>query len=426
MKRLPLFAAVLALAAAACTAPPREPAQTDGTPVAEPAEALAPGEARPALVAGNAEFAVDLYRRLGAGNLFFSPIGIATAFGMVQAGARGETGREIARTLRYPLAGEQLHATLGPLARELALDQPGRRLAVANALWVQSGYPLLPPYVQTLGAHYGAPPTSLEFEDDRSGAAAAISRWAEQNTNGRIRNLLAPDDLHPRTRLVLTNTVWFKADWQRQFEAAATRHRDFFAGGATPVKVRMMHEREARFRHLDGGSFDAIELPYRGEEMSMIVFLPRARDGLGAFERELTGARLGEWTNALRSAEYKVVDLALPKIELQTRYDLPVPLREMGMRLVYTDHSDLSGISNAEGLMIDRAIHQTFLLVDEKGTEAAAATAITIRPVSAPPTPQVRFHADHPFFFVIRDNRSGALLFMGRIEAPAAAAAEGG
>ncbi|HEX9933165.1 MAG TPA: serpin family protein [Allosphingosinicella sp.] len=425
MHRLPYFATVLALGAAACTAPPSEPAQTEAAPPAEFAETVPPSEARPALVAGNAEFAVDLYRRLGSGNLFFSPIGISTAFGMVQAGARGETGREIAQAMRFRLGGEQLHATLGPLARELAIDQPGRRLAVANALWVQTGYPLLPAYTQTLGTHYGAPPTSLDFEDDRAGAAAAISRWAEQNTNGRIRNLLAPDDLHPRTRLVLTNTVWFKADWQREFEAAATRERDFFVPAGPPVKVRMMHEREARFRHLDGGSFDAIELPYRGEEMSMLVFLPKARDGLPAFERELTGARLSEWTNALRAAEHKVVDLALPKIELRTRYDLPAPLKEMGMRLVYTDHSDLSGISNAERLMIDRAIHQTFLLVDEKGTEAAAATAITIRPVSAPPTPQVRFHADHPFFFLIRDNRSGALLFMGRIEAPSAPRTEG-
>jgi len=424
MRTCPLCAAALALTFAGCAAPPAEP-RAEAPAAAAPAEAapasVAPGEERQALVAGNAEFAIDLYRRLGAGNLFFSPAGISTAFGMAQAGARGETALEIARALRYPLAGEPLHSTLGPLTRELVLDQPGRRLAVANALWVQTGYPLLPAYTRTLGTHYGAPPTSLDFEGDRAGAAAAISRWAEQNTNGRIRDLLAPDDLHPRTRLVLTNTVWFKADWQRQFEAGATRERDFFVRGGAPVKVRMMHQREAQFRHLDGGGFDAIELPYRGEEMSMLVFLPKTRDGLPAFERELTGANLRAWTDTLRSAEPKVVDLALPKIELRTRYDLPVPLQEMGMRLVYTEASDLSGISTAERLLIDRAIHQTFLLVDEKGTEAAAATAITIRPVSAPPTPQVRFHADHPFFFLIRDNRSGALLFMGRIEAPAPA-----
>ena len=285
-----------------------------------------------------------------------------------------------------------------------------------DVIFLDTGYH----FVETLGTAYGARPTSLDFEGDRAGAAAAISRWAEQNTNGRIRNLLAPEDLHPRTRLVLTNTVWFKADWLRQFGAGATRERDFFVRGGTAVATPMMHEREAQFRHLDGGSFDALELPYRGEEMSMLVFLPKARDGLPAFERELSGAALNGWIEALRTAEPKVVDLALPKIELSTRYDLPTPLKEMGMRLVYTDSADLSGVTAAEALLIDRAIHQTFLLVDEKGTEAAAATAITMRPVSAPPTPQVRFHADHPFFFLIRDNRSGAVLFMGRIEAPAA------
>lgn len=419
MRKPALLAAAFAFATGACTAPPSGPAHQEGAALAGPAEDVPPGEARPALVAANADFAVDLYRRLGAGNLFFSPAGIATAFGMVQAGARGETAREIAQALRFPLAGEQLHATLGPLARELALDAPGRRLAVANALWVQTGYPLDPAYARTLGMHYRAPPRSLDFDGDRAGAAAAISRWAEESTNGRIRNLLAPADLHPRTRLVLTNTVWFKADWQHQFAAGRTRERDFFAPGRPPVKVRMMHQREASFRHLDGGSFDALELPYRGDEMSMLVFLPKARDGLPAFERELTGARLVEWSEALRAAQGTVVDLALPRIELRTRYDLPAPLQEMGMRLVYTEASDLSGISSAEGLMIDRAIHQTFLIVDEKGTEAAAATAITIRPVSAAPDPEIRFHADHPFFFVIRDNRTGALLFMGRIEAPA-------
>ena len=152
----------------------------------------------------------------------------------------------------------------------------------------------------------------------------------------------------------------------------------------------------------------------------MLVFLPKARDGLPAFERELTGAKLGQWSEALRTAERKVVDLALPKIRLQTRYDLPAPLQEMGMRLAFADAADFSGITDAEALLIDRAIHQTFLLVDEEGTEAAAATAITMRPISAPPPPQVRFHAEHPFFFVIRDNRSSAILFIGRIEAPPA------
>ena len=412
--------AVLVLGSSACTAP-RE-AELRATPVqVEQVPALPAAGARPALVAGNIEFALDLYRRLGEGNLFFSPVGISTAFGMAQAGARGETAREIAGALRYRLAGDQLHATLGPLARELALNEPGRRLAIANSLWVQTGYPLLPAYTQILGTAYGAPAANLDFARDRPGAAAAISRWAEQNTNGRIRNLLAADDLHPLTRLVLTNTVWFKADWQRQFEPRATREREFFAGGAEPVKVRMMHEREARFRHLDGGRFDALELPYQGEEMSMLVFLPKDRAGLPAFERELDGPRLQQWTDALRSAERKAVDLALPKIELRTRYDLPAPLKEMGMRLAYAKGADFSGISTAESLLIDRAIHQTFLLVDEKGTEAAAATAITMRAVSAAPTPEVRFHADHPFFFVIRDNRSGALLFIGRIASPAAA-----
>jgi serpin B len=175
------------------------------------------------------------------------------------------------------------------------------------------------------------------------------------------------------------------------------------------------------FRHLDRPGFSAIELPYRGEEMSMIVFLPKARDGLPAFERELAPAKLEEWMGALTARERQRVDLALPKIQLETRYDLPPALMAMGMRLAFSNNSDLGGITDVERLKVDRAIHQTFLLVDEKGTEAAAVTAVTIIPTSAPAPPQIRFHADHPFFFLIRDNRSGATLFMGRIEEPQAA-----
>jgi serpin B len=152
--------------------------------------------------------------------------------------------------------------------------------------------------------------------------------------------------------------------------------------------------------------------------MSMIVFLPKARDGLPAFERELTPGRLEEWIGTLTAGERQRLDLALPKIQLETRYDLPPALMGMGMRLVFSNHSDLGGITDAERLKVDRAIHQTFLLVDEKGTEAAAVTAITIVPTGAPAPPQIRFHADHPFFFMIRDNRSDATLFMGRIETP--------
>jgi serine protease inhibitor len=418
MKKLGLVAgfALLAGCVAPETAPPADPPLKQG---AAPSGPVAHGTEEQGLVQGSTAFGIDLYRKFAATetNIFLSPISISTAFAMVQAGARGETAAEMARTLRYNRE-DRLHPEMGALIRRLPIRQEGRQFTLANALWVQQGYVLRPEYLQTVERNYGAKPALLDFRS-RPEAARAINRWAEQSTNGRIRNMISPTDLDPDTRLVLANAVWFKADWQQQFNAARTSPRDFHPRGGAVVRTPFMHQ-IGSFRHLDRPGFQAIELPYRGEEMSMIVFLPNARDGLPAFERELTPARLEEWMGALTARERQRVDLALPKIQLETRYDLPPPLMAMGMLLAFSNKSDLGGITDVERLKVDRAIHQTFLLVDEKGTEAAAATVISVVPTSAPAPPQIRFHADHPFFFLIRDNRSGATLFIGRLEAPPA------
>jgi serpin B len=411
---------LLAVAIAGCAAPTRDP-----TPPAEPqqqAEApprepeAAPGEEREAVARSTLAFGLDLYKRLSPTdrNLFFSPAGLSAAFGMVQAGARGETEAQIAQVLRWRLSRERLHPALGGLLRALPIDAEGRKLTVANALWVQQGYGLRPDYVSTLSTHYGARATSVDFENGAAAAAAAISAWAERNTNGRIRRLIGPADLRADTRLVLTNTIWFKADWLIPFNAGATHDGDFRVEGGPPQRTRFMRMRRD-FRFLEGPGFRAAELPYRGEEMSMLVFLPTA--GIDAFERDLDPERLESWIDSLRASERRHLDLLLPKLRLETRYDLPGTLSAMGMPIAFTNSADFTGMTDEERLKIDRAIHQTFLLIDEKGTEAAAATVISMVPVSVPP-PAIPFHADRPFFFLIRDNRSGAVLFMGRIGAP--------
>ena len=413
-----VFALMLVLAACAPRAsePVPDPAAQPAAP-AEPADAVPPGPDAAAVARGTTAFGIDLYRRLAREerNLFFSPLSISGAFGMVHAGARGETEAEIARVLHYSLPQARLHPALGALLRGLPLDQPGRKLTVANALWVQQGYGLLPDYVRLLGDHYGAAPQTADFVGAAPEAAARINRWAEQNTNGRIRNLLRAGDLTPMTRMVLTNAVWMKADWLRQFDRQATRPRPFFAAGGGSAAIPFMHQ-EGRFRHLDRPGFQAIELPYRGEELAMIVLLPKTRDGLGALERELDAGRLEQWIDELRRSEPQLVDLAFPKIELETRYQLARTLQDMGIRLAFGAQADFSGIGGRRDLVIDKAIHQTFLLVDETGTEAAAVTAIIMAESSAPRS--IRFHAEHPFLFLIRDNRSGTLLFMGRLVEP--------
>ncbi|MFN3943408.1 MAG: serpin family protein [Allosphingosinicella sp.] len=418
------FALPLLALLAGCAVPGAAPEEQGRAGAAQGAPAwpaVAAGEEPAAVVRGTARFGVDLYRHLAAeeGNLFFSPVGIVTAFGMAQAGARGATEAEIARVLHYPLPNERLQPALGSVLRALPIAAEGRQLTVANALWVHRDQPLRAEYAELLRAQYGAAPEQADFELRRAEAAARINAWAERNTNGRIRNLIGPDDLDAQTRLVLTNAVWMKADWYHPFEPGATERRAFHAAAGPPAQVPFLRTKERAFRHIDRPELQAIELPYRGEELSMIVMLPKGGGGIGAFERQLSADRLEAWQAELRAAEPVVVDLALPKIRLATRYRLESALRALGMAVAFSGDADFSGIGGDEDLAIDKAIHQTFLQVDEQGTEAAAATGLVIRTVSAPPPPQARFHADRPFFFLIRDNRSGALLFMGRIAAPA-------
>ena len=406
----------LALLAAACSPAGDAAVQRNEQPsAARPTPEQVPDN----VAEGQAAFGVALYRELAAqpGNVFLSPVSISTALAMAYAGARGETAAEMARTLRYP--DGDLHAGMGSLLGTMDLDAEGRKLAVANALWIQQGYPIRAEYRELLGRHYGAEPRSLDFEKNREAAAATINRWAEENTAGKIKELLSPSALRLDTRLVLTNAVYFKGDWLSPFLGGDTGPEDFH-GRQGVQRVPFMHKTH-RFRHLKGDGFQALELPYEGEELAMILFLPDKRDGLTALEQRLTGARLKEWTERLRAAAPAEVVLAMPKVELKTRYELPPTLQAMGMRLAFTNMANISGITYAERIKIDKVIHQTFLAVDEDGTEAAATTAVTIVPVSARiGPPPIEFRADHPFFFIIRDNRSGAALFMGRIEQPQA------
>ena len=243
-------------------------------------------------------------------------------------------------------------------------------------------------------------------------AASDFGRWAAEQTAGRIKDILKLENITDRTRLVLTNAVYFKADWLRPFQASQTRARPFSLAGGGSVQVPMMRQR-GMFKLLETPSFEAVEMPYKGEELSMLIFLPRETSSLKQFEQGLEGPALGGWIERLRAAERADLELVVPKIELETRASLVPQLRELGMRRAFTQMAQLGGISDGR-LYLSDVLHQTYLRVDEKGTEAAAVTAGLAEIVSMPR----EFHADRPFFFAIRDNRSGTLLFIGRIERP--------
>jgi serpin B len=400
-----------ALLVASCASPKPEAtgqAQEQELPVPAPEERPAPAS----IVAGQAEFGVELYRRLGArpGNLFLSPASVSMALGMVYAGAEGETAAEMARALRYPAAGA--HEGMADLLRKLPIDSEGRRVSIANALWVQQNFALKPAYLEQMRRHYRGGARPVDFVGAPAEAIAAVNRWAEEQTAGRIKGILQRENINERTRLVLTNAVYFKADWLLPFQAAQTRPRPFRPSAGGAVTVPMMRQR-ANFRLLETPSFEAVEMPYKGEEISMLLFLPEEASSLRQFEQALEGQALRGWIEQLMSSERRDLELVIPKLELETRASLVPQLQALGMRRAFTETAQLGGMSDAR-LYLSDVLHQTYLRVDEKGTEAAAVTAGLAEIVSMPR----QFHADRPFFFVIRDNRSGTLLFIGRIERP--------
>ena len=406
------LAALCALMLAACAPSDQPPA-----PVAEPVPV--PSPAAPVVDARGepAAFALNLYGVLAAepGNVFISPESISTAFAMAYGGARGATADQMARTLGFAGDPAAFHAAMGARLRQAQTDAPGARLTIANAMWVQQSFPLHAGYTALVRDHYAGGLQQVDYLRRPDAAAATINAWVKARTNGRIEELIRPENIHPEVKLVLTNAIWFKGDWRDPFPAAATREGPF----RTPAGPRPapLMQRQGYYRHYDGGAFQALELPYQGETLSMLVFLPKTPDGLPAFESRLDAANLTRWLQALSTAQGVPVVVTLPRFTVRARYELKRPLTALGMGLPFSNMADFSGVTSAADLKIDEAVHQSFVAVDEKGTEAAAATGVIMAPVSAPPPP-VHFRADHPFFYVIRDNRSGALLFMGRLETP--------
>lgn len=397
-----MIGALIVAALAAAQAPP-------------PAALAAPT----ALVQGNRRFTLDLYREVAReerGNIFLSPVSVALALGPLTAGARGETRAAIGRALSYPQTGEALHPALGSLQRGLERAGPNATISIANALWLGRAFAPHPPFLETARTHYGAAVETLDFGGDREGAAARINRWASEETRGRITQVIVPSSLGPDTRLIVTNAVYFLADWANPFPPNS-RPAPFILANRSRVAVPTMAQTD-RFRHFDGDGFAALDLPYRDERLVMTVLLPDGADGLPELERWLTPARLDRTLAALDRAEPDFVDVTLPRLGSSANYALNGPLGRLGMRLAFTPRADFGGIS-ATPLAISEVSQFTFLRVDEEGTEAAAVTVGHIMVTGSRMRRRpVVFHADHPFLFMLRDRESGAILFFGRIVRP--------
>jgi serpin B len=371
-----------------------------------------------AVVQGNTAFALSLYSQLRsrAGNLFFSPFSLSTALAMTYAGAHGQTAEQMAAVLHFPADLQRLHSAFAALGKDLQDDgeRRGYQLHVANALWGQQGYRFREEFLQTTKTYYGAGLNEVDFRTAAEEARRTINAWVEQQTKEKIKDLIPPGMLDALTRLVLTNAIYFKGDWAHPFKKPQTKEEPFKVTATQQVTVPMMNQ-TGFFKYFDGGSFQALELPYVGDKLSMLVLLPKEVDGLATFEQSLTAQKLVEWLPALRSQE---VVVALPKFTVTAEFLLNQALSALGMPLAFSDAADFSGMSEDRGLALSAVLHKAYVDVNEEGTEAAAATGGVARVTSAPLTPPPVFRADHPFVFLIRDTRSGGILFLGRVTQP--------
>lgn len=368
------------------------------------------------LAADNLAFAADLYGSLRAepGNLFASPHSISTALAMTYAGAEGTTATEMATVLHYSLPEDRLHPAMNRLDLELEsrASAGAFELSIANALFGRDSLGFEGEFLDVLAVNYGAAMSLLDFGDEPM-ARAAINGWVSEQTNERIPKLIAPGILNGDTALVLTNAVYFNADWAQPFEPESTWDAPFTKLDGTETTATMMHQ-DGTFAYAAGEGWAALSMPYQGGELEMTLVLPD-QDVFASVEQGFTADFA---TGVLAARQNFYVAVALPKFTFESEFELSRSLSELGMPTAFGGNADFSGITTETSLAISQVIHKAFVAVDEKGTEAAAATAVVMTDAAAPAEPELRFEASRPFLFFIHDRPTGAVLFLGRLVEP--------
>jgi len=380
----------------------------------------------PLLVRGNTEFALSMFGRLSQDspedNLFFSPFSISAALAMTAAGAEGETGVQMSEALGLTLPESRVHPAFSLLLEQLSPDyraslcsedQEPLTLEIANALWVEETFPLLADYVGLVEEEYGAEARNVDFIGDPDAQRIVINDWVSESTRGRIQDLLVPGVINGMTRVVLTNAIYFLGAWQSQFQEGATRDEEFTRMDGTVIETPMMHQTES-FAFARGNDCSAISLPYSDGLSSMLILLP---DGdIGVFEGSLDPETL----DAIRGSLFRTrVALSIPSFEFSSSFSLKETLQAMGITDAFdADAADFTGITGGRDLFISAVIHKAFVKVDETGTEAAAATAVVMALTAMPSSDPIELVLDRPFLFMVLDDLTGSILFMGRVADP--------
>ncbi|KAF1542533.1 Heterochromatin-associated protein MENT, partial [Eudyptes schlegeli] len=399
------------------------------------------------------KFTIDCFNKLNetnkGKNIFFSPWSISSALALTYLGAKGNTAREMAEVLYFtqtsgaegsssvarPSRGrpkrrkmdpehkqaEDIHSGFKELLTVINKPRSTYSLRSAKRIYVEKTFPLLPSYIQLSKNYYKGEPQKVNFKTAPEQARKEINAWVEKQTEGKIKNLLGSEDVGSLTSLILVNAIYFKADWEVKFQANDTEVQPFRLSKNKTKPVKMMYMRHTfPVLIMETMNFKMIELPYVQHELSMFILLPDdikdSTTGLEQLERELTYEKLSEWTDTKMTET--LVDLYLPKFKMEEKYNLRDILFSMGMRSAFSNNADFSGMAEDAKIQISKVLHKSFVAVDEKGTEAAAATAVITRYTSLPVGHVLKFKVDHPFHFFIRHNKSKTILFFGRFCSP--------
>jgi serpin B len=425
-----LLAAGLIMLLAGCAIPGQVSPETSKSQVLESNRPRAEIEDVPVndlerLADGNTQFTFDLYRQLQSqpGNLFYSPYSISSALAMTYAGAEGSTAEEMASVLHFMLVQESLHPAFNALGQKLdslaELEVPKDQgdpfqLNIANAIWGQKDFHFEDDFLDTLAENYGAGLRLLDYVSQPEESRLAINEWVSDETKEKIQDLIPQGSIDSDTRLVLSNAIYFKATWLEPFNENLTEEGIFYGLGGEEILAQMMKTgQDASFRYLKEDGYQVVELPYIGNQVSMLVVVPDQ----GRFEEFEDQFSIEELNHIVDSLNYSPLELTFPKFEFETEISLASTLETMGMPTAFSDAADFSGMTGARDLFISDVFHKAFVSVDEEGTEAAAATAVVMTLTSMPESP-IELTVDRPFLFLIQEHETGTVLFMGRVVNP--------
>ena len=377
------------------------------------------------LASANNQFAIDLYSDYKSenDNIFFSPWSISSALAMTYEGARGQTATEMAKVFYFPSNLSEMESDYQIMNSLLNKKNRSYSLWNANSLWIEKTYTLNSSYASKMQTYYGGIIASLDFKQEPDESRTVINNWVENKTNDHIKDILPSGSITTDTRLVLANAIYMKANWSEPFDKNLTQEKEFYLSSGQKTKVSMMYQQE-HFRYGETNEFQMVELPYAGNELSMLVILPKddflasiTGGNMKAVENSLSAQNLAKWKKEMKTEDVK---LSLPKFKFETEYQLGKQLKKMGMPTAFSQYADFSGIG-PENLAISEVFHKAFVEVDEQSTEAAAATVVVIgttsAPITQPPPPKV-FNANHPFIFIIQERSTCAILFLGKVNDP--------